>query len=101
MKTNELFNMDMLKKLLHFVWKGFLKMKYPQGRGGQANFFLKFENCKSANSWAYFGIANSQISEVCQSANCNPKIFMINPQIRKFLQNTAQLCLKQSKKFVL
>jgi hypothetical protein len=38
---------------------------------------------KSANSWSHSGIAN-------------PQILMINPQIgiHKFLQNTAQLCLK-------
>jgi hypothetical protein len=30
--------------------------------GGHANFFFKFENYKSANSWAQSAIENSKIS---------------------------------------
>jgi hypothetical protein len=30
----------------------------------------------------------------------NPQIFIVNPQIRKFLQNTAQLCIKTVLKVV-
>jgi hypothetical protein len=48
----------------------------------------------AAYSWATSAIANPQISWKCQSANRNSASFMINPQICKLLQNTAQLCLK-------
>ncbi len=55
-------------------------------------------------------VANPQIldhiplSQICKFLNyacphvANPQIFMINQQINKFLQNTAQFCLKRSLK---
>ncbi len=69
-------------------------------RGGQANFFLKYANRKSPNSWAHSAIANWQISLVCQSANRkSAKFFIINPQI-VHCTIIAQLCLKTVLKVV-
>jgi hypothetical protein len=45
----------------------------PILRGGQANFFM-FANRKSTNYWAY-SMANPQISQVYQSANCKSANF--------------------------
>ncbi len=65
--------------------------------GGQANFFLKSANSKSANSWAHSTIANPQISQ-----GVSPKLRILKyfGQIRKFLQNTAKLCLKTVLKII-
>jgi hypothetical protein len=69
-------------------------------RGGQANFFSKTANRKSA----IFGlIPQSQIRKFLRCASwhiANLQIFMINSQIRTFLRNSAQLCLKTVLKVV-
>jgi hypothetical protein len=63
-------------------------------RGWQANFYksLQIENLQILGL-----ILLSQIRKFLRCASpqiANPRIFMINPQIRKFLQNYALLCLK-------
>ncbi len=53
---------------------------------------------ESANSLA--GIRYSKSIGCVSPQIVNPQIFMINPQICKFLQNSAQLCLKTYLKVV-
>jgi hypothetical protein len=61
-----------------------------RSRVGQANFFLKSANRRSANrkSASYFGVPvrKSKIRKFLW--------FILRSQTRKFLRNTAQLCLK-------
>ncbi len=45
-----------------------------------------------------FAIANPQIPEVCQSANLRSAIFILNPQIRKFLQKNLKSRLFKKKR---
>jgi hypothetical protein len=62
-----------------------------------------FRSPQISNSWAHSAIANPQISQVYQSANPNPQIFMTNPHLLASTQiftNTAQLCLKTVLKVV-
>ncbi len=67
-------------------------------RDGQANFL---SNRKTTNSWVRYRKSENFLGE-CQSANhkSTNQIFMINSKIFKFLQNTAQLCLKTVLKVV-
>ncbi len=71
----------------------------PANHGAEVDnqtWFFNSAYPKSANSWAQFthNVANPQISKGCQSANLKSANFHVNPQIPKFLQNTAQPCLK-------
>jgi hypothetical protein len=63
-------------------------------RGWQANFY---KSLQIANLQILGLILLSQIRKFLRCASlqiANPQIFMINPQIRKFLQISALLCLK-------
>ncbi len=53
----------------------------------------KSANCKSTNYRALSAKANPQISYVSESANRKFLSLIPKSQTRKFLQNTAQLCL--------
>jgi hypothetical protein len=57
-------------------------------------------NCKSANSWALSAIANPQILSVPVLQILKFLLIILKSQIYKFLQNTAQLCLKTVLKVV-
>ncbi len=72
------------------------KMFLLYGNNGQANFFKvrKSQIREFFDSFHYRKSANFLYVSVYPSQN--PQTLMVNPQVenRKFLENTAQLCLK-------
>jgi hypothetical protein len=58
---------------------------------GKKTFYFKSANRKIANAWVHSAIANTQISKACESAILKSANFYFSPQIRKFIQHTAQL----------
>ncbi len=61
---------------------------------GKKTFFLSaIANLK--NSRVHSLLQIRKFLRCASPQTADPQIFILNPQIRKFLQKTAQLCLKQ------
>ncbi len=76
---------------IHTISKG--------GHWASKLFFVESTNRKSAHSWAHYAATNAQMP-VCKSQIRKFSWLIHKTQICKFLQNTAQLCLKTVLKFV-